>query len=210
MRLLALFVFAGLLSGQDFSFGIKSGIRLTGQLEGYGDSESKRYLVGPTVELGLPARFAVEFDALYNCFGYRSASSDFLGGTYFERVRADTWQFPTLVKYHLPVRRLRPYAAAGYSPMVAHGGGAYDNITVNPLTGQRAFSAGTFSRHFDTNHGLVAGAGLEFRVGHFRLAPEVRYIRWKNPLYSIEGSRGFYLLVPQNEAAVPFGGVRWH
>ena len=50
---------------QSIAIGVKGGIRATNDVEGSGTSESKRYLVGPAVEVILPFRIAVEVDALY-------------------------------------------------------------------------------------------------------------------------------------------------
>src|SRR5690349_7233262 len=103
MRLLLMFVSACLCFGQSLSIGVKAGIRtmddienFTGEASGRATSESKRYTVGPLLELGLPFGLGVEFDALYNREGYDASFSNF-GGSSFERERANSWQFPLLL-----------------------------------------------------------------------------------------------------------------
>ena len=67
----------------------------------------------------------------------------------------------------------------------------YGNRTAIPAT--------SYSADYGFDHGLAAGAGVEFGGGHLRIAPEIRYIRWKNPAFSEYGSRGYYILGPQDE-----------
>jgi hypothetical protein len=66
----------------------------------------------------------------------------------------------------------------------------------------------SYPADYGADHGLVAGGGVEIGGGHFRVAPEVRYIRWKDPLYSYYGSRGYYLQVPRNEVQI-LVGLTW-
>jgi hypothetical protein len=65
----------------------------------------------------LPLRFSVEVDALYQRFGY---SSTYINPVQASRMRErdNSWQFPALAKYHLPVSHLRPFAGVGVSPRI--------------------------------------------------------------------------------------------
>ena len=117
MRLLVFFLILGPCFGQQFAIGVKGGARLTSQFEGFGVSESRPYLIGPMVAVGLPHGFGVELDALYSRFGYSSTGTDILGGSYFNRARANQWQFPILLKRRLPIPLARPYALVGYVPL---------------------------------------------------------------------------------------------
>src|SRR5690349_18200579 len=85
-----------------FSFGVKGGIPATDAFEASGGfrQESKRYTVGPTVELGLPLRLGVEFDALYKRLGY-SDTAEIFGTRSYTSFRASSWEFPLILKYHL-------------------------------------------------------------------------------------------------------------
>src|SRR5690242_7854050 len=84
---------------QSFTFGVKGGVRLTGDLDSfYATSESKRYVVGPMVTARLPLGFRLEFDALYRRAGDRIAFGEFFG--YFtERDRGNSWEFPIVVRH---------------------------------------------------------------------------------------------------------------
>lgn len=114
--LLPLFVLCcSLCFGQSLSIGVKGGVRTTDDITGDATSESKRYTVGPTVEIGLPLRFSIEFAALYRRNGYQTSFGDFAGG-FAERERGNSWEFPILLKYRLPFLLARPYAEVGYAP----------------------------------------------------------------------------------------------
>ena len=198
IRVAILLLAASTCAAQRLSVGVKGGLRLTDDIEGAAVSESKRYVVGPMVEVALPHRFAVEGNALYSRFGYRTGNSDILGGFYAEIDRANVWEFPVLLKYRL--RAL--YAAAGYAPRVMHGQFHVTGFSGGTARGNYDFSGAT---SFDTTHGLVAGAGIEFGRGHVRLAPEVRYIRWNADPIHISGSRGFFIGGLRNEVRLQVG-----
>ena len=116
MRLLALFTLGVLATlAQPFTFGVKGGLPVTGFLsvtQSRGPltaiSTTNRYIVGPTLELRLPANLSVEFDALFRHFRYQTTIS--LIGS-FERTTAasNAWEFPLLLKYKLPHKVVRPY-----------------------------------------------------------------------------------------------------
>src|SRR5579871_1028298 len=120
MRLLALFAFGALAAfSQAFTFGVKGGVPVTdfisltqsrGPLRA--TSNTNRYIVGPTLELRLPANFSIEFDALFRHLSYQTRLS--LIGM-FEQVTAtsNAWELPLLLKYRLPGRFARPYIDGG-------------------------------------------------------------------------------------------------
>src|SRR5438445_12790750 len=85
-----------------FSFGVKGGIPATDAFEASAAyrQESKRYTVGPMVELGLPLRFGLEFDALYKRLGY-SETAEIFGTRSYTSFRAASWEFPLILRYHL-------------------------------------------------------------------------------------------------------------
>ena len=63
------FLSGNVLLAQQVEVGVEGGIRATDDLSGTISSESKRYIVGPAVDIRLPKRFSVEVDALYQRFG---------------------------------------------------------------------------------------------------------------------------------------------
>ena len=100
---------------QLLTIGVKGGVRLTGDPEIYDRSNSKPYLVGSMVEVRLPYRFAFEADALYSRLG-NTAYIPLIANESFIRTIANSWEFPLLVKYRLPVPHAHPYASAGVAP----------------------------------------------------------------------------------------------
>jgi hypothetical protein len=168
---------AGSASAQLVSVGALGGVRLT---DGFNyEDESRRYIVGGSVEVRLPARFAIEADALYQRIGDSTTFFSFNGDgseVYFNHVRGNSWQFPLYVKYYF-----RPHTAA-WQPFIGTG---YAFRTVSFHEDTSAFGAnllpnGTF--HFDFRSSLGVGAsivaGLRFHYGPVAIAPQVRYTRW--------------------------------
>jgi hypothetical protein len=167
---------AGILSGcvcfgqTTISAGVVGGARVNDDSTG-GASEasvSKRYVVGPALDIGLPLGFGVEVDALYRREGFQTS---FFNG--FSEERANSWEFPMLLKYRLPVPIVKPFAEVGYAPRVING-----SIT----SGVFSPAPATFisSEHLPDSQGLVIGGGVQFAIGRLRLSPGVRYTHWNN------------------------------
>jgi Outer membrane protein beta-barrel domain len=204
---LALFLLSIPCFSQTFSVGVKAAARVTSDLDGYASSESRIYRVGPMVELALPYHFSFEADALYSRFGYSSTTYGLLGESFTERMRANSWEFPLLAKYRFGgSRRGRWFVSAGYAPRIASARFDDSGYTVSfPDSRLRSPYRNSYEKSFDTDHAVVAGGGLAFQKGHIRIAPEARYLRWKQPLYSYYGSHGYYLSLTQNEVQVLLG-----
>src|SRR4051812_15902078 len=115
----------GIASAQLVSFGVKGGVSLTDPDRYKG--ESKRYIVGPSVEVRLPLGFAVEVDALYRRVG---SSFSYIFPTLnpdgtpanmtianYNRQRGNSWEFPILAKYYFRSRSSawQPFLATGYA-----------------------------------------------------------------------------------------------
>ena len=204
MRFFVLFfLFVALAPAQIVSVGLKAGVPFTEALH-YGFSSSLldtgRWTVGPTIEFRLVYGFSVEADALYR--GYRLqesfASPTFIGGdiTYpplFTSYRSDTkvWDFPVLLKYRFGSRSFRPFLDAGYawshstsdvtSSLVCLG-------TADTCAGSNLANYYQFFGHANTTNNLggpTGGVGVEFKVGKFKLAPEVRYTHYSNPTSNV-------------------------
>jgi hypothetical protein len=192
------------LPAQVFTVGVKGGVPLTGDLDTvWATSESKRFTVGPTATVGLPAGFRLEVDALYRHVGYRYASSDFLGDVYAERDTGSSWEFPIVLRKTLWHGL---YAGVGYAPRVFQGSGHVDSLSVtsiSPLVKQ--YSEFNVPDAWGTTHGVVAAAGIEKRFGHIHIAPEVRYTYWNKPSVEIYGSRGFQIVTSQHQVDLLLG-----
>ena len=189
---------AGSAVGQVVSFGVEGGIPLTDRTSP--PDESRPYIVGPSVEIRLPARFALRVEALYQRVG---TIADFFeipagvsvltnGLSFTNRTRANVWEFPFLGKYYFRPRSAawQPYFETGWALRDAW---VHTSGTETPA-GSSSFS---FKQDFRTplDVGAVAGAGARIPMGRLALSPEVRYTRW--------GSQ--YGLLRKNEASILLG-----
>lgn len=120
-------------------------------------SSPERYIVGGMVEFQLPGDWSIEADGLFHTLRFDSAGIE-PNGTLnsVSPSPVATWEFPVLAKYRFRWREWRPFLEAGPSFR----------------------TAGNLNGTNPSHDGIAAGAGLEARVGKFRIAPEVRYIRW--------------------------------
>lgn len=204
--MLALLVFLSVVAcqAQSLGFGVKGGVPITSQVEGYATDESRRYVVGPMVEVALPHGLGFEADALYSRFGYSTNFGNFAGYTAIG-VRANSWEFPFLAKYrfHLPLGR--PYAIAGYSPRRVSGTENASGYVVHIDTGSRTDFSNSSATGYATVHGLVAGGGIELSVGRVRIAPETRYIHWNRSVFYDSGPQGYFVTTPQDQVEFLLG-----
>jgi opacity protein-like surface antigen len=171
---------------QPFKLGVKAGVPLTDfystvQSQNFGfNSNTKRYIVGPTVELRLPFGLGVEFDALYRRASYSGAAGSTLVNT-----TANSWEFPLLAKYRFPTPVVRPFVDAGIA-WDKLGGVTQSVLSATGLTNKPVDST--------TTKGFVMGAGIEIPALIVRISPEIRYTRWgsskfTDPLSLVRGSR---------------------
>ena len=188
-KLIAATAFTLCAPAQSISFGIKGGVPLISSANS--NDESHRYLVGPSIELRLPANFAVEVDALYQRTGssYSYGIGDFAQGVptqvYYsassERQRGNYWQFPILGKYYLKSAgsAWRPFVATGYAA-----GETWLNTKTQAAyvdnTGTSQLFSSDYSSRTGMNVGAVFAVGLRYKAGKIAIVPEVRYTRWGN------------------------------
>jgi hypothetical protein len=184
-RLVPVLLLALVLPAQSqlLSFGVRGGVPLTSAFSNASDGNStahdynRRYTLGPTIEAHLPLRFSLEVDALYrrNGFAYTTSQSFFypLPPTYeinvysFFRSTINDWQVPILVKYQLASGVVRPFV---------DGGLVYRHVS-------GAASTNVVAGHMNAA-GVGLGSGITFKVGRFRVEPEVRYTYWPTQPYS--------------------------
>jgi hypothetical protein len=162
--------------GQSVSIGAIGGARVTDDLTGAGaTAASKRYVVGPALEIGLPLGFGVEADALYRREGYQTGYGNFAYAS-FSDERANSWEFPLMLKYRLPIPVAKPFVELGYAPRWMHGSTAIDSQTFFPNTTPPVHS--NLRANWPVSHGVVVGGGVQFGIGRLRLSPVVRYTHW--------------------------------
>jgi len=197
---------------QNLSIGIKGGARLTDDLQssGWTVSESKRYTVGPAVEVNLWRGLGVEFDALYKRVGKSEVGGDFFGDMWWSRDRSNSWEFPILAKYRFLRRSVSPYVSSGYAFRLIGGSGATNSYCcVNPYDPTAAkFTLRSYSTDYKNSSGLVVSGGMEFQTWHLKLSPEFRYTRWSNRALDAYGSHGYYAESAQNQAEI-LVGIWW-
>jgi hypothetical protein len=184
--------------GQSIAIGVIGGARVTDDLTGSAaTSVSKHYVVGPALDIGLPLGFGVEVDALYRREAFQSTfSNPFYSASSEER--ANSWEFPLLLKYKLPVPLVKPFAEVGYAPRVIDGS----------ITSHDFLVGSTSSEHWPDSQGLVVGGGVQFGIGRLRLSPGVRYTHWNNTPITVVYNQGPSAESAQNQVDI-LVGIEW-
>jgi hypothetical protein len=166
-------------AGQAVTLGVIAGGRTTSDMGQGATPASRFYDIGPTVELGLPFNLSLEADAIYHRHGYTIAYGSNLYST-FESERANSWEFPLLVKYKLGVPAIKPFFEVGAAPRTISGNISQVGSSVNIPNGGQIPFANHFKTNWSATVGVVAGGGVQFRIGRLRLSPELRYTYWKD------------------------------
>jgi len=172
---LLLVVAAAASLAQPIGLGVKGGMPLGDLFEartnGF-DTETKRYIIGPMLELRLPAGLAIEVDALYSRANFSSVLGA-AGSVITAPFNTNSWEFPILLKKKFGgadavAASARPYVGAGASFRRLSG-----------LTNIGSFITGNRSGEVDRNNtGFVVGGGVEIKALFIRIAPEVRFTYW--------------------------------
>ncbi len=168
---------------QGLSVGVKAGVPLTdafhtgsnGPLQFF--SQTKRLTVGPTVELRLPFRLGVEFDALYKRLNY-DRNANLVDALSLAATTGNAWEFPLLLKYGLTPGPIKPYVAGGVSFNNLSGLTQFTRTTFFPGSRVTAGSGIPLELRNTFRSGAVVGAGLELHALVLRISPEIRYTRW--------------------------------
>ncbi|MCC6538259.1 MAG: PorT family protein [Bryobacterales bacterium] len=196
MRLsMLLCALAGLAAGQSqdgisprFSPGVTLGVE-TGRMSGgfrSGGEESKRWTVGPAVDISLAGNWSVTINPHYKRLGNSQHPIYLLpeaipdGSTVFthQRLRMHSLEAPVVGKYHFGAasRRVRLFAGTGYAFRV---GWANARWTSSVRDGG-AVRSQTANVNYRTSldNGVVAALGAAIRRGPVIFTPELRYTRW--------------------------------
>ena len=180
-----LLLIVGGCCGQSISIGVKGGTRaLDDAACCYATSESRRYVVGPMLQIGLPFRLSVEVDALYR----RVGSTSLTPGVHWDhtRQRINSWEFPLLLRYEFRVPAIRPYLEGGYAPRVGNGTYASYGVGIDPQYHEPVPYSYSGNTSWDVSHGIVAGGGVQISAGRWRFSPEIRYTRWHVPGFAAQ------------------------
>jgi opacity protein-like surface antigen len=176
---------AAVAGAQPFGFGVKVGVPMNDFLTAARsqtinfDTTTNRYIVGPSVELRLPAGLGIEFDVLYRHFGYTSlASTSGITSTITDaRTSGGAWEFPLVAKYKFKTPLVHPFVEAGVSWDKLSGLTQDVTSTVASVT-RTSSTSNPPELHKDTTRGFVMGAGIDVKVLLIHIAPEIRYTRW--------------------------------
>lgn len=191
---------------QSISLGAVGGVRSTDDINFAAASESKRYIVGPMVEAGIPFGFAIEFDALYSREGFRASSASGLGSVSIDS-RNNVWTLPVLLKHSFGPPIAKPFAEIGYAPRWMTGVFQSSGTFLSSPSTMEPFSVSQKS-NWATSHGLVIGGGVQFHAGRLKLAPELRYTHWNNSAVVLNFSDGPTVQSSQNEIDIAIG-IDW-
>jgi len=203
MRLFIPFLLAAALApAQVVSVGVKAGVPVTSALSGYEYDytsmlDTGRWTVGPTIEFRLVWGLSVEADALYRGYRYQHSSisaeltepdgTTYPAFAYSYRSNTKVWDVPLLLKYRIGSRRYRPFVDAGAT--FSHQSSDLI-VSSSCLSSASVCAASSFATYYGSGVHLItatsgstgptAGAGVEFKIGRFRLSPEVRYTHFSN------------------------------
>ncbi|MEO8592287.1 MAG: hypothetical protein ABI759_03110 [Candidatus Solibacter sp.] len=181
---------------QHISVGIKAGVPLTGLLRTeYATgacceqvaTQTRRYTIGPIVDIGLLRGFGVEFGALYKRFDQVSYTLTTTGFTtdgedsYPIQETAGisavghSWEFPVAVQYHFFKSAIRPYVEGGVSLNRLSNVYSFRNVSINfrqlPFT--FAPMRGSFTRV-----GPLFGMGVDVKLHRIHVTPGLRYTHY--------------------------------
>ena len=181
---------------QSIAVGAVVGARATGDLSGEGaTSESKRYVFGPQLDIGLPLGLGIEIDALYRREAYHSYfSNSNYNGTADEH--ANSWELPMLLQYRFPFPLVKPFLEGGYAPRVINGSTHFYS------------NGSTIGTDYPVSHGVVIGGGVQFGIGRLRLSPGVRYTHWNNTPITVVFADGPTFQSAQNQVDILLG-ISW-
>jgi hypothetical protein len=201
--------------GQFLGLGVTGGARLSDETFGNINTESKRYIFGPRMDVHLPRHFFVEVDALYRLFGFTAYQQSAVTNVLI-RERANSWEFPVILKYRYTGYRTHPFLGAGYAPRFVHGNDVANGAS---LTGIRSgipiytYLINQQSKtSYPVSHGAVVSGGVEFVAGPVHISPELRYTHWTPPFlnFNESGILGGYKYNSDRNELLVLVGVTWH
>ncbi|MBK5290252.1 MAG: hypothetical protein JJE04_00975 [Acidobacteriia bacterium] len=189
---------------QHISVGIKAGVPLTGLLRSNYVSgrcceevatQTRRYTIGPVVDIGLPLGFGVEFGALYKRFDQQSYAVTTTGFTTDDETGypiqqtagisavGHSWEFAVAVQYHFFKSAIRPYVEGGVSLNRLSNVYSFQNVSINFR--QLPFTFAPLRGSF-TRVGPLFGMGVDVKLHRIHVTPGLRFTYY-NKLSSLTG-----------------------
>jgi hypothetical protein len=187
---------------QRISVGIKAGVPLTDLVTtNSGDvrtsTQTKRYTIGPVVDIGLPLGFGVEVGAMYKRFDQQSIAVTITGYVVIDEDNGyaitqtagtsavgHSWEFPVAVQYRFLKSAVRPYVEGGVSL------NRLSNVytvqqTPYPRQPQLPFTI-EHMRSSLTRVGPLFGMGVDVKLHGIHVTPGLRYTHF-NQLEELTG-----------------------
>ena len=205
-------IFEQLAVAQSVSLGILGGVQATRELSprsGDPTDESKRYVVGPLLDVGLARHWSIELDALYRRTGYTDPVYGCCGDYGITRERANSWEFPILAKYNFH----RAFVGGGLSFRTIHGADIASGYNVTGLSATPPYYTYTYffnksATDYSALVGVVISGGFSVNAGRVRLTPQLRYTRWDQTyVTSYVASQPWSS--NENEVSIDLG-LTWH
>ena len=153
------------------------------------EDQSRRYVVGATIEVSVWRGFAVEADFLYRHNGFSDTFNFVPGGlgesggptepvvSGSDRTRLDVFELPVVGKYYFRSdAKLQPFVLTGYSFRKALIN--VDSSTTTANSSGLSTQTSSFSYWTPADVGATFGLGLRWRTGRISLKPEIRYTYW--------------------------------
>jgi hypothetical protein len=172
-------------AGQQLAVGVKGGVPLLDVFELNPSLpffrytfNTKRYTVGPSVDVALPFKLRFEANALYTRLDYDSTVTG-IDTLTRSATRANSWAFPLLLKKEISLGQVQPFADVGYALRRVRGTSHIVNIVFPAFITDRTIDSPELVHNW--TNGFVVGGGLAFKFGPLKLSPEVRYTRWGIP-----------------------------
>lgn len=163
LPVLALATISSLPAFGQLGLGVKLGAPLTDALNSTSPNfltSSDRWMVGPYVELNLPAGVAIEADLLYQNHNYIMNTQ-----TGSQTASGGSWQIPVLLKKKGSFPFVKPFAEVGASFA------RFSDVRFSTLANR-------------ANYGVVVGGGLEISALLIKITPEIRYTRWDKSAFA--------------------------
>jgi opacity protein-like surface antigen len=174
------FASSALFAAGPISFGVKGGVPLNDAFHAVTSgsiqyvSNTKRYTVGPELDINLPFGLGIEVDALYRRLDFESTANT-VSAIVRGATTANAWDIPILVKWRFGTGPVKPYVSAGPT---------FRNLTnidqrvSSFFSGPNPSLSSAPELRDSFNTGVTLAGGLQFGAAGIRVSPEVRYIRW--------------------------------
>jgi hypothetical protein len=151
------------------------------------NAATPKYILGVSGEFHVYKRFRLEVDGLYKRTGFSTSGLyGSTGSNFYQSTGANVWEVPALLKTNITIGHVRPFVDFGAS--LRHISSIQNNQFLPGLPSGIILD-NVDGLHNRNSYGGVAGIGITFKKGPFELSPEVRYTRWANESFQINGLR---------------------